>query len=115
MKTFKTFTILALVATFTFGSATTAWAHHRHHRHHHHRHHGDVWGAAIGGTMLGIVLGSVANQPKQAAQPTVVVVSPQTGDSTAQHHEFLALELERERTRNLALKREIMLIRATSE
>lgn len=108
MKTLKTFAILTLVATITLGATSSAWAHHRHH------HHGAVWGAAVGGTMLGIVMSGIANQPKQVSQPQVVVVQPQapsTGDVSFQQ-QYLLLELERERARSLAMELEIQRIRA---
>jgi hypothetical protein len=109
MKTLKTFAILTLVATITLGATSSAWAHHGHHRHHH----GAVWGAAVGGTMLGIVMSGIANQPKQVSQPQVVVVQPQapsTGDVSYQQ-QYLELELERERARTRALELEIQRIK----
>jgi hypothetical protein len=112
MKTLKTFAIITLVATFTLASTSSAWAHHRH-RHHRH-HNGAVWGAAVGGTMLGIVMSNMANQPRQTSQPQVVVVQPQntpSGDAGIQK-QYLALELERERARSLAMELEIQRLRA---
>lgn len=110
MKTLKTFAILTLVATITLGATSSAWAHHGHHSHHS----GAVWGAAVGGTMLGIVMSGIANQPRQVSQPQVVVVQPQapsTSDVSYQQ-QYLAVELERERARTRALELEIQRIKA---
>lgn len=82
MKTLKTFAILTLATTFAIGPVSSAWAsrrsHSRHYSHHsRHSSHGDVWGAAIGGTMLGLMLGAAAAQPAVPdARPQVVVIHP---------------------------------------
>jgi hypothetical protein len=55
------------------------------------------------------------SQPKQAPQPQVVVVQPKandTGISTQQQYQ--ALELERQRARNIALEQELARLRAIS-
>lgn len=112
MKTLKVVAIFTLVASLSLVPMTSAWAHHRHHRHNHHG--GDIAAAAIGGTALGLVLGTVASQPKQAPQPQVVVVQPQTNDTGYSQQQYQTLELERERARRIALEREIERLRAIS-
>lgn len=117
MKTLKIFAVATLVTTITLTSLTPAWAAHHHHRRHH-RHHSDtgaIWGAAVGGTMLGLVAGSMASQPQQAPQPQVVVVQPQATDTGYTQKEFdQKVELERERARRIALEQEIARLRAVS-
>ena len=112
MKTIKIITILALVATFSLATISPAYAHH--HRRHHGNHGGDIAVAAVGGTMLGLVMGSVISQPQQAPQPQVVVVQQPTSNTSTSAEQYQALSLERERARNDALEREIALIRAQS-
>lgn len=117
MKTLKIFAVATLVTTITLTSLTPAWAHHhrRHHRHHRHHDTGAIWGAAVGGTMLGLVAGSMASQPQQAPQPQVVVVQPQSTDTGYTKKQFdQTVELERERARRLALEKEIARLRAAS-
>lgn len=113
MKTFKTVSTVALVAALSLVPMKSAWAGH----HHHHRHHstGAIWGAAVGGTMLGMVVGTMASQPRQATQPQVVVVQPQTTDTSYAQQNYTALELERERARRIALEREIERLRAKDD
>jgi hypothetical protein len=66
----------------------------------------------VGGTILGIVLSSMANQPKQETQQQVEVVQQPADDATSQQ---LAEEIERERQKSLALEKEIARLRAASE
>jgi hypothetical protein len=114
MKTLKIVAIFTLVAALSLVPMTSAWAHDSHH---HHRHHdtGAIWGAAVGGTMLGLVVGSMASQPREATQPQVVVVQPQTSDASFTQQNYTQLELERERTRRIALEMEIERIRADAD
>lgn len=128
MKTVKTLTILTLAASLTLAPMSLAWAydgrhgrhgHYRGSRHyyggHHHRYyprnvyrsttiinehdHGGEWVALAGGTMLGLVVGSLANQPPPPpAQPQVVVVGAER-----QRQMELEIELERAKARTLEL------------
>ncbi len=71
------FAIIAVAASLaaTMFVPTQALAGHRHHN----RHHGAVWGAALGGTTLGFLMGSATAQaarPAQPAQPQVVILQP---------------------------------------
>lgn len=113
MKTLKTLAIITLAASLSLVPVGSAWAHRSHH---HHRHHdgGAIAGAAIGGTALGLVLGSAMSQPKQQAPPQVVVVQPPASDTNSQDQE-VALELERERVKNLELQEEIERLKAERE
>ncbi len=118
MKTAKALSTITLVATIILVPMSSAWAHHGGHHGHHS---GAAWGAAVGGTMLGFALSNIANQPRQASKPQVVVVQPQAPPTSDvnfyQQQRYLDLELdrERERARNLALEREIARIRAAQE
>ncbi len=61
-------------------------------------------GAAAAGTMLGIAIGSMANQPKQESQPQVIVIqepAPSEEDATVQEELDVEIEQERERIREL--------------
>ncbi len=83
--------------------------------HHYHRDNGAAWGALAGGTMLGLVMGSMANQP-QESQATVVYVQQPNADTQNRDKE-LELEIERERAKARALELELEKLRAerTSE
>jgi hypothetical protein len=81
---------------------------------HYHRDDGAVWGALAGGTMLGLVVGSMANQPEQPAQPQVVYVQ-QAPDQQTPTDTDLEFEIERERARVRALEEELQRIRAEKE
>ncbi len=111
MKTLKAIAIFTLVASLSLVPMKSAWAHHRHR---HHSHGGTIAAAAIGGTALGLVLGTVASQPKQAPQSQVVVVQPKSNDTGYSKQQYQALQLERERARRIALEREIMRLKASS-
>lgn len=82
--------------------------------HHYHRDDGAAWGALAGGTVLGLVVGSMANQPQQAAQPQVVYVE-QAPDQPTPRDPDLELEIERERARVRALEEELERLRAEKE
>ena len=82
--------------------------------HHHYYDSGATWGALAGGTMLGIVLGSMASQPRQDTQSAVVVVQQPVDDATTQQR-YLELEIERERARVRALEEEIARLKAESK
>jgi hypothetical protein len=73
---------------------------------------GVAWGPMVGGTILGIVLSSMANQSKQETQQQVEVVQQPADDATAQQ---LAEEIERERQKSLALEKEIARLKAASK
>jgi hypothetical protein len=76
MKTAKALATITLVATVILVPMSSAWAHHGGHHSHHS---GAAWGAAVGGTTLGFLMGSAAAQaarPAQPAQPQVVILQP---------------------------------------
>lgn len=74
---------------------------------------GSALGAAAAGTMLGIAVGSMANQPRQEPKPQVVVIQqPPDDGATQQKNLALALELERERSKRLTLEIEIERLKA---
>ncbi len=79
--------------------------------HHYHRSRGASWGAFAGGTALGLVMGTMANQPQQTTQPTVVYVQQPNGDATEQQ-QYLEQEIERERSKRIALEQELERLRA---
>lgn len=72
--------------------------------------HGYNWGAFAGGTVMGLVMSSAANQPQQQTQPTVVYVQQTTEDTDTRQH--LELEIERERAKRLALEAELERLKA---
>lgn len=63
---------------------------------------GAAFVALASGTILGLVVGSLANQPHHVAQPQVVVVQ-------ANQQRYLELEIERERARARTLELELEL------
>ena len=63
---------------------------------------GAAFVALASGTILGLVVGSLANQPHQVAQPQVVVVQ-------ANQQRYLELEIERERAKARTLELELEL------
>ncbi|MCH7768370.1 MAG: hypothetical protein IH828_05485 [Nitrospinae bacterium] len=63
---------------------------------------GAAFVALASGTMLGLVVGSLVNQPHPTAQPQVVVVQ-------ANQQRYLELEIERERARARTLELELEL------
>lgn len=82
--------------------------------HYHDDDDGAVWGALAGGTVLGVVMSSMANQPSQDTQATVVVVQQPDGYN-ARQRQSLQQEIEEERARQKALEEEIRRIRADGE
>jgi hypothetical protein len=78
---------------------------------HYYEERGFGWGEFAGGTMLGIMAGSMANQPQQQTQPTVVYVQQPNAD-TPQRDQDLELEIERERAKARALELELEMLRA---
>jgi hypothetical protein len=61
-------------------------------------------GAAAAGTMIGIAIGSMANQPKQESEPQVIVIqepAPPEEDAAIQEEMDIEIEQERERIREL--------------
>ncbi len=64
--------------------------------------HGAAFVALASGTILGLVVGSLVNQPHQVAQPQVVVVQ-------ANQQRYLELEIERERAKARTLELELEL------
>ncbi|MDV2480080.1 MAG: hypothetical protein RX317_07525 [bacterium] len=65
---------------------------------------GAAFVALASGTILGLVVGSLANQPHHVAQPQVVVVQ-------ANQQRYLELEIERERAKARTLELELELRR----
>lgn len=82
------------------------------HNHRHHRDSGAAWGAFAGGTILGMVVSSAANQPKQGAETTVVYIQQPTDDDSTARQKYLEEEIERERAKARALEAEIERLRA---
>lgn len=77
------------------------------HNHRHHRDNGAAWGAFAGGTILGMVVSSAANQPNQSAETTVVYIQQPTDDDYTARQKYLEEEIERERAKARALEAEI--------
>lgn len=111
MKTIVVATAAALLVALAAPAPALA------HRRHHHHNHGAVWGAALGGTALGLILGTAAAQKARPAQPQVVVVQPPqrpVGDVNYAG----AAELERARQENARLQMEmerLRILRARAE
>lgn len=73
-------------------------------------------GAAAAGTMLGIAIGSMANQPKQESQPQVIVIQePAPPEEDAAIKEELDTELEQERERIRELEEELERLKSERE
>jgi hypothetical protein len=78
---------------------------------HYYRKRGFGWGEFAGGTMMGIMVGTMANRPQQPAQPQVVYVRRPNGDTNPRDAE-LELEIERERAKARALELELERLKA---
>lgn len=73
-------------------------------------------GAAAAGTMLGIAIGSMANQPKQESEPQVIVIQePAPPEEDAGIREEMDIEIEQERERIRELEEELERLKSERE
>ncbi len=89
--------------------------HHHRHRSHNRHHQGAVWGAALGGTTLGFLMGSATAQaarPAQPAQPQVIILQPPPRPGVDDAAYARSAEMMRLKQQNDRLKWELGLLKA---